>query len=505
MFSYMNSKWKLMLEEQERGIAWSPTSYHGPNEASSSNEYQPDVYYAQDNQHGYEYQPDVYYAQDNQHGYEYQPDVYYAQENQCGYGEEYQSCNMEYDYTCYQGPYESSTSREYQHDGYDERYQSRQQFNQGNFQSGPQPYYQNQGQGSSSKPPIQEADTSALLQRLVNQMEEQKREKMELATQLKDMQDKFEHLSTQVNGQASSSKRPIGFLPGDWTPGSRVVEPTNVESIDTELTQWIEEEEEEEEECIPPSEEKTNKVLFSDIEDVFKENAQIKDEFLQEAKESIRKFELLLECTVDENLVVRYEEPTKEFEFLRGCMVDEMDALADEILEEITLEDLHQSSLMVNQEEFGVLANVIEVEEVTNNDDASNGKTSIDKNWSELKASKVYLKPLPKELRYEFLGTIFTYPLKINPEIVCVVGKPLDDPCDGVLVVVGKPLDDPCDDVLDVEYMVENHDLGVISTNELSIFEPRKILFEEIRMNIFRGWFYDEYDPGDTLLPMRVT
>ncbi|KAG7559590.1 hypothetical protein ISN45_Aa05g011840 [Arabidopsis thaliana x Arabidopsis arenosa] len=132
MFSYMNSKWKLMLEEQERGIAWSPTSYHGPNEASSSNEYQPDVYYAQDNQHGNEYQPDVYYAQDNQHGneyqpdvyyaqdnqhgYEYQPDVYYAQENQCGYGEEYQSCNMEYDYTCYQGPYESSTSREYQHD-----------------------------------------------------------------------------------------------------------------------------------------------------------------------------------------------------------------------------------------------------------------------------------------------------------------------------------------------------------------------------------------------------
>ncbi|KAG7535100.1 Aspartic peptidase domain superfamily [Arabidopsis thaliana x Arabidopsis arenosa] len=100
-------------------------------------------------------------------------------------------------------------------------FQPRHQFNQGNFQTGPQPYYQNQGQGSSSKPPIQEADTSALLQRLVTQMEEQKREKMELATQLKDMQDKFEHLSTQVYGQASSSKRPIGFLPGKPDPNPK--------------------------------------------------------------------------------------------------------------------------------------------------------------------------------------------------------------------------------------------------------------------------------------------
>ncbi|KAF3607082.1 hypothetical protein DY000_02048961 [Brassica cretica] len=39
--------------------------------------------------------------------------------------------------------------------------------------------------------------------------------------------------------------------------------------------------------------------------------------------------------------------------------------------------------------------------------------------------------------------------------------------------------------------------LGILSTKKLIVDDPRKIPFEEIRMNEFRGWFYDEYDPGD--------
>uniref|UniRef100_A0A1J3JEZ7 Retrotransposon gag domain-containing protein n=1 Tax=Noccaea caerulescens TaxID=107243 RepID=A0A1J3JEZ7_NOCCA len=43
---------------------------------------------------------------------------------------------------------------------------------------------------------------------------------------------------------------------------------------------------------------------------------------------------------------------------------------------------------------------------------------------------------------------------------------------------------------------------GVISANEVSLEDPMKPPFEEIRMKEFRGWFYDEYDPGDQKLQM---
>ena len=62
--------------------------------------------------------------------------------------------------------------------------------------------------------------------------------------------------------------------------------------------------------------------------------------------------------------------------------------------------------------------------------------------------------------------------------------------------MVGKALEDPCGSFMVVDSMLDKK-LG-ITTNYLSIAEPRKILSEQIRMKEFRGWFYDEYDPGDT-------
>ena len=47
-----------------------------------------------------------------------------------------------------------------------------------------------------------------------------------------------------------------------------------------------------------------------------------------------------------------------------------------------------------------------------------------------------------------------------------------------------------------VDRPFENY-FGILSTEELKVDDPRKIPFEEIRMNEFMGWFYDEYDPGD--------
>ncbi|KAG7599418.1 hypothetical protein ISN44_As06g036010 [Arabidopsis suecica] len=296
MSSYMNSMLKLILEEQERGIVWSPTSYQGAYEPSTSREYQ--------------------------------PNGNYAQGNQCGYGERFQSSEM----NCYYGALYSS--------------------------------------------PISNEEENYNLLKLILEEQEKYNESLRM-------------IDTEI---------------GAWTPGSRVFEATHVEPINNNLTRWIEEQEEE---CIPLSETKTKEVLPNDIGEVFEENAQIKDEFLREAKESIREFELLLEYTVDENLVVRYKE---------------------------------------------------QVEPVA----------------------------------------ILSYSTKSNEKRLGVVGITFEDPCEGVLVF---------------EYMVRKH-LGTISTNEVSIDEvsivevsidePRKILFEEIRMKKFRGWYYDEYDPGDTWIHLTL-
>ena len=59
------------------------------------------------------------------------------------------------------------------------------------------------------------------------------------------------------------------------------------------------------------------------------------------------------------------------------------------------------------------------IAEKTNSTDILNhgGENISSDDWSKLKAPKVDLKPLPKGLRYAFLGPNDTYPVIINDEL----------------------------------------------------------------------------------------
>ncbi|KAG7559398.1 Retrotransposon gag domain [Arabidopsis thaliana x Arabidopsis arenosa] len=132
--------------------------------------------------------------------------------------------------------------------------------------------------------------------------------------------------------------------------------------------------------------------------------------------------------------------------------IEEMDRLADELLEELTEEDYLQSALTKDgeegflhletlgykklldshkEEESSECFEKLEVascrsppssnsEEVqgadstSKLDDTSRWPSPTSDDWSELKAPKVDLKPLPQGLRYAFLGTNSTYPVIIN-------------------------------------------------------------------------------------------
>ncbi|XP_048635041.1 uncharacterized protein LOC125608650 [Brassica napus] len=118
--------------------------------------------------------------------------------------------------------------------------------------------------------------------------------------------------------------------------------------------------------------------------------------------------------------------------------IEEMDALADELLEELSLEDPLQHALTVEKE-----AEVIENLESTaygmmlDSHQAFFSKDQYEElpqmvhqqvsvtqqednqqdDWSELKAPKVELKPLPHGVRYAFLGPNETYPVIVSSEL----------------------------------------------------------------------------------------
>ncbi|XP_048596439.1 uncharacterized protein LOC111201249 [Brassica napus] len=118
--------------------------------------------------------------------------------------------------------------------------------------------------------------------------------------------------------------------------------------------------------------------------------------------------------------------------------IEEMDALADELLEELSLEDPLQHALTVEKE-----AEVIENLESTaygmmlDSHQAFVSKDQYEElpqmvhqqvsvtqrednqqdDWSELKAPKVELKPLPHGVRYAFLGPNETYPVIVSSEL----------------------------------------------------------------------------------------
>ncbi|XP_010445508.1 PREDICTED: uncharacterized protein LOC104728181 [Camelina sativa] len=113
--------------------------------------------------------------------------------------------------------------------------------------------------------------------------------------------------------------------------------------------------------------------------------------------------------------------------------IEKMEALADELLEELAIEDEHQSTLTDKQGEFGLLKEDSEgYEKILDSHKPSSDDRSflelkeqvvcsveVDSNedWSELKAPKIELKPLPKGLRYAFLGKNSIYLVIINEEL----------------------------------------------------------------------------------------
>ncbi|XP_023638858.1 uncharacterized protein LOC111830608 [Capsella rubella] len=117
--------------------------------------------------------------------------------------------------------------------------------------------------------------------------------------------------------------------------------------------------------------------------------------------------------------------------------VDIMDELADELLEELSMDDPLQIAMVKEADQFGYLGEATtrfaklldsappmskEVEiselEITKEENVAVDPTAKPcDDWSELKAPKVELKPLPAGLRYAFLGPNSSYPVIINAEL----------------------------------------------------------------------------------------
>ncbi|CAA7014838.1 unnamed protein product [Microthlaspi erraticum] len=106
--------------------------------------------------------------------------------------------------------------------------------------------------------------------------------------------------------------------------------------------------------------------------------------------------------------------------------IETLEQLAEDYLEELGVEDKLQLALTKDNEEFGCLQaektkSIRDGKQVENlfaleskPKEESSQEQGTDDDWSELKAPKVDLKPLPKGLRYAFLGSNSTYPVIVN-------------------------------------------------------------------------------------------
>ena len=118
--------------------------------------------------------------------------------------------------------------------------------------------------------------------------------------------------------------------------------------------------------------------------------------------------------------------------------IDEMDALADNFLEELAIEDSLQHALtieretqMIENKESDELVRRLDVHLEEDGEDefmelpqmtqhaasADIQENLHEADWSELKAPKVELKPLPHGVRYAFLGPNETYPVIVSSEL----------------------------------------------------------------------------------------
>ncbi|XP_013634434.1 PREDICTED: uncharacterized protein LOC106340115 [Brassica oleracea var. oleracea] len=115
--------------------------------------------------------------------------------------------------------------------------------------------------------------------------------------------------------------------------------------------------------------------------------------------------------------------------------IDEMDALSDELLEELTLEDSLQHALTIerkvqvieNKESDAKVKMLDSRKEISGEEQneelsyeihhassATQQENLQEDDWSELKVPKVELKPLPRGVRYALLGPNETYPVIVS-------------------------------------------------------------------------------------------
>ncbi|WZZ71012.1 hypothetical protein YC2023_082382 [Brassica napus] len=118
--------------------------------------------------------------------------------------------------------------------------------------------------------------------------------------------------------------------------------------------------------------------------------------------------------------------------------IDEMDALADDFLEELAIEDSLQHALtieretqMIENKESDELVRrldvhleedgedeLMELPQMTQHAASADIQENLhEADWSEFKAPKVELKPLPHGVRYAFLGPNETYPVIVSSEL----------------------------------------------------------------------------------------
>ncbi|CAA7044127.1 unnamed protein product [Microthlaspi erraticum] len=193
--------------------------------------------------------------------------------------------------------------------------------------------------------------------------------------------------------------------------------------------------------------------------------------FLATARAMIDVCEGTIELNLGNDLRMKFDiKDTMRKPTIEGQLfyVEEMDQLADELLEELSLEDPLQVALTKDSSEgyvssetdeykrlldtFRPVPNILSIEgldrpvcevmpvssikssiesgfEQTNSIElGTEYKEQAQGDWSELKAPKVDLKPLPEGLRYAFLGENSTYPViepqrRLNPNLKEVVKK----------------------------------------------------------------------------------
>ncbi|CAA7036479.1 unnamed protein product [Microthlaspi erraticum] len=160
--------------------------------------------------------------------------------------------------------------------------------------------------------------------------------------------------------------------------------------------------------------------------------------FLATARAMIDVCEGTIELNLGKDLKMKFDiKDTMRKPTIEGQLfyVEEMDQLADELLEELSTEDPLQVALTKDSSEGYVssetdepVCEVMAVSSIKNSIESSfeqtnsielgtESKEQAQGDWSELKAPKVDLKPLPEGLRYAFLGENSTYPVIVNSDL----------------------------------------------------------------------------------------